>query len=110
MTNLPKAISDARVSRADLIKTYHDIRRRLSLPELAEDALRAIDPELTFLGRVTAGIQRNPLLAAALLAGAGWLAGGASEAGGRSNGNGSRHSHHRKTNEDSTTKVEGEMQ
>ena len=108
MTNLPKAISDARASKADLIKTYHDIRRRLSLPELAEDALRAIDPELTFLGRVKAGIQRNPLLAAALLAGVGWFAGDASEAGGRSNGNGSRRSQHRKMNHENTNTAKGD--
>lgn len=110
MTSMPKAVADARASRAELIAAVQDLRRRLSLPELAEDALRAIDPELTFLGRMKARIQRNPLLAATLLAGAGWLAGGASEAGSRSDGNGLRQSRRRKSHDEKTTRAKGEKQ
>ena len=102
MKSTPEAIADARASRAELIAAVQNLRRRLSLPELAEDALRAIDPQLTFLGRVKGRIQRNPLLAAALLAGAGWLAGGGS------NGHETRHPHRRKMNHENTNNTKGE--
>ena len=86
MKSVPSATADARRSRAELIATVEELRHRFSLPQLAEDALGAIDPELTFLGRVKAGIERHPLLASALVAGASWLAVDALKAGGRGYG------------------------
>lgn len=90
MKSVPSATNDARRNRATLIATVEELRHRLSFPQLAEDALGAIDPELTFLGRLKAGIERHPLMASALVAGASWLAVDALKAGGRSYGNGSR--------------------
>jgi hypothetical protein len=75
-------ISDARESRAALAKSLQRLRRRLNPPELANDALAMLDPQLKFLGRAFAGIKRHPLLAAALVAGAGWVVSGASSRGG----------------------------
>ena len=73
MKSLQHSIDEARASRAELQDSLRDVGKRLTLPELAEDALRALDPKLTILGRVKTGIQRQPLFASALLAGAGWL-------------------------------------
>ena len=92
MKSLAKARSDARASRAELTRNLHDIRRRLSPPELAADALAMVDPELNFLGRVQSGIKRNPLLASVLLAGAGWLFSDTLRARGSNGRNGSHRS------------------
>jgi hypothetical protein len=73
MKSLPNAIADARTSRAELIKTLHDMREKLTISGLAEDLLSALDPELTFLSRLKAGLKRRPLFVAGLIAGAGWL-------------------------------------
>jgi hypothetical protein len=73
MKSLPNAIADARASRAELLKTLHDVREKLTISGLAEDMLGALDPELTFLNRVKAGLKRRPLIAAGLVASAGWL-------------------------------------
>lgn len=81
--------NDARASRAQLAKSFQEVRQRLSFPQLAEDALAGVDPKLRFLGRVKSAIKRNPLLAAVLLAGAGWLVSDASQGSGRSGLNGS---------------------
>jgi len=76
-----RVILDARASRSQLAKSFREVRRRLSLPQLAEDALAGSDPKLAFLERAISGVKRHPLLAAGLLAGAGWLITGASQAG-----------------------------
>ena len=90
MTLPTRIIIDARASRTQLAKSFREVRRRLSLPQLAEDALAGLDPKLEFLGRVKLGLKRHPLLAAGLLAGAGWLINDASQAGrGRRGPNGS---------------------
>jgi hypothetical protein len=83
MDSLTEIRNDARARRAQLTKSFDNVRRRLSLPQLAEDALAKLDPELVFLGRAQSAIKRNPLLAAVLLTGAVWLVSDASQ-GGRS--------------------------
>lgn len=100
--------SDARASRAQLAKSFQEVRRRLSLPQLAEDALAGLDPKLGFLGRVKSGIRRHPLLAAVLLAGAGWLVSDASQGSGRSGLNGLSRSRHPAKPANTTTNHKGE--
>jgi hypothetical protein len=73
MKSLPNAIADARTSRAELIKTLHDMREKLTILGLAEDLLSALNPELKFLSRMKAGLKRRPLFVAGLIASAGWL-------------------------------------
>ncbi|MGQ0485329.1 MAG: hypothetical protein ACT4SY_08280 [Hyphomicrobiales bacterium] len=84
MDSLTENRMEVRARRAQLAKSFEDVRRRLSLPQLAEDALAKLDPELVFLGRAQSAIRRNPLLAAGLLAGAVWLVSDASQDGRRS--------------------------
>ena len=70
-----QAVSDVKRRRAALSATLEDARARFSPPQLAEDALNLIDPELSLLGRFKARIQHNRLLSLAVLAGVGWLVG-----------------------------------
>jgi len=100
--------NDAHASRAQLAKSFQEARRRLSLPQLAEDALARFDSKLGFLGRVKSGIRRHPLLAAVLLAGAGWLVSDASQGSGRSHLNGLSRPRHPAKSVNTTTKLKGE--
>ena len=70
-----RAVSDVKRRRAALTATLEDARARFSPPQLAEDALNLIDPELSLLGRLKARVQHNRLLSLAVLAGVGWLVG-----------------------------------
>lgn len=70
-----EAVRTVRARREALQGTVKDMRGRLSPPQLAEDALNLIDPELTLLGRFKERIQHNRLLSLAVLAGVGWLVG-----------------------------------
>jgi hypothetical protein len=70
-----QAVSDVKRRRAALTATLEDARARLSPPQLAEEALNLIDPELSLLGRLKARVQHNRLLSLAVLAGVGWLVG-----------------------------------
>jgi hypothetical protein len=58
-----------------LTSTLGDMRARFTPPQLAEDALGLIDPELDLLHRARERIQNNWLLSLAVLAGVGWLVG-----------------------------------
>lgn len=69
------AFANVRARRKALTVTVHDMRARLSLPQLAEDALSLVDPELTLLARAKERIQHNRRLSLAVLAGVGWLVG-----------------------------------
>ncbi len=84
MDSLTEIKKDVRARRTQLVKSFENVRHRLSLPELAEDALTKIDPGLRFLGRAQSAIKRNPLLAAALITGAAWLVSDAAQGGSRS--------------------------
>ena len=85
MDQLTQRRNEVRALRAGLAKSLQEVRRRLKPPELVEDALAMLDPERRFLGRVQSGIKRNPLIAAILLAGAGWLIADAPNDNGKSN-------------------------
>jgi len=70
-----KAAAVARQRRAALLQTFGELRARASPPQLVEDALRVLDPELSFLGRLKKRVRNNRLLSLAVLAGVGWLVG-----------------------------------
>ena len=70
-----RAVADVRARRKALQSTAEDMRARMSPPQLAEDALSLIDPQLSLLGRLKSRVQSNRLLSLAVLAGVGWLAG-----------------------------------
>ncbi len=109
MNSLIQIKDDARARRAQVTKSFQEVRDRFGLPQLAEDALAALDPKLGFLGRVKSGIKRNPLLAAVLLAGAGWLVSDASQGSGRSGLNGLSRSRHPAKPANTTTNHKGEL-
>lgn len=69
------ALATARERRRALTNTLGELRQRLSPPQLAEDALGVIDPELQLLHRARERVQNNKLLSLAVLAGVGWLVG-----------------------------------
>jgi hypothetical protein len=75
MKSKVEALSDVRQKRAQLEETLAAARARLTVPQLAEDAMNFVDPDLTLLGRIRAGVRQNRLLSLAVLAGAGWLVG-----------------------------------
>jgi hypothetical protein len=69
------ALATARERRRALTNTLGGMRARFSPPQLAEDVLGLIDPELELLHRARMRIQNNRLLSLAVLAGVGWLVG-----------------------------------
>jgi hypothetical protein len=75
MKSKVEALSDARQKRAKVEETLAAIRARLTVPQLAEDAMNFVDPDLALLGRIRVGVRQNRLLSLAVLAGAGWLVG-----------------------------------
>lgn len=75
MISKQEALAEVHASRAELEKTLGEFRDRVSPPQLAEDLMNLIDPDLTLLGRIKSGVQHNRLLSLAVLAGAGWLVG-----------------------------------
>lgn len=75
MKSKQEALAEVLASRAELEKTIGELRGRVSPPQLAEDVMNLLDPDLTLLGRVKSGVQQNRLLSLAVLAGAGWLVG-----------------------------------
>lgn len=75
MKSKQEALAEVHASRAELEKTISEFRERVSPPQLAEDVMNLLDPDLTLLGRIKSGVQQNRLLSLAVLAGAGWLVG-----------------------------------
>jgi hypothetical protein len=75
MSDFDDALAEARERRKALTNTLADTRARFSPPQLAEDVLGLIDPELSLLHRARERIQNNRLLSLAVLAGVGWLVG-----------------------------------
>jgi hypothetical protein len=108
MKSLPNAIADARTSRAELIKTLHDMREKLTISGLAEDLLSALDPELTFLSRMKAGLKRRPLFVAGLIASAGWLVNSLLRTRSQSGSNRPLKSHRRKIKPGNTNNPKGD--
>jgi len=70
-----EAVATVRARRKALQATAQEVRARVSPPQLAEDALSLLDPELALLGRAKERILHNRLLSLAVLAGVGWLVG-----------------------------------
>jgi hypothetical protein len=70
-----EAVASVRARRKALEASFADLRGRITPPQVAEDALSLIDPELALLGRIRERIQQNRLLSLAVLAGVGWLVG-----------------------------------
>jgi hypothetical protein len=75
MTTKSDALAELHASRAAVEKTLGEFKTRFSPPQLAEDAMNLLDPDLTLLGRIKSGVQQNRLLSLAVLAGVGWLVG-----------------------------------
>lgn len=75
MKSMADAVAEARSSREQLEKTIGELRGRLSPPQIAEDVMHLLDPELSVLGRIKSGVEKNRLLSLAVLAGVGWLVG-----------------------------------
>jgi hypothetical protein len=75
VTTRDEALAELRASREALRDAACELRRRSSPHQLAGDAIRFLDPELTMLARLKAGVREKPLLSLAVLAGVGWLLG-----------------------------------
>lgn len=73
MTPLSQLEKDARDRRMQFAATLGDLRSRLTLPGLADEALGLLDPHFTRLPPVYAAVKRHPLIAASAIAGASWL-------------------------------------
>lgn len=73
MRSLQQLEQEARNRRAQFNDTLLDIQSRLTLPGLAKEALRHMDPHLTRLPSVFLAVKRHPIIATGALAGAGWL-------------------------------------
>lgn len=74
-TAFEAAVEDVRRRRAAVVATAAKLRQATSPLHLADEALRRLDPQFSFLRRVAARMRNNKLLSLAILAGAGWLAG-----------------------------------
>ena len=73
MRSLQQLEKEARDRRAQFATTLLDLRSRLTLPGLADETLRHLDPHFTRLPPVYSAVKRHPLLVASAIAGAGWL-------------------------------------
>ena len=73
MKSLQQLEKEARDRRAQFNATLLDIQSRLTLPGLAKEALRHMDPHLPPLPPALVAVRRHPILAAGALAGAAWL-------------------------------------
>lgn len=73
MDELKRARTKATVRRKDMLSSIEAVRSRLTLPQLADDALSLLDPELSLPRRVKATVTSQPLAVTFLLGAAGWL-------------------------------------
>lgn len=73
MRSLDQLEKEAHERRAQFNATLLDVQSQLTLPGLAREALRHIDPHLARLPPVFLAVKRHPVVAAAALAGASWL-------------------------------------
>lgn len=73
MLALPSATKNVKGRRKAMMKSIDEVRGRLTLPQLTEDAISLLDPDLIFPRRVQSAVRNKPLVAALLVAGAGWL-------------------------------------
>ena len=73
MKSLQQLEKEARDRRRQFNATLLDARSRLTLPGLAKEALRHLDPHIKPLPPALLAVKRHPILAAGALAGAAWL-------------------------------------
>jgi hypothetical protein len=73
MKSMQQLETEARDRRTQFAATLRDVQSRLTLPGLADEALRQFDPYVGRLPPALLTVKRHPLLAAGALAGAGWL-------------------------------------
>ena len=73
MKSLQQLEKEARDRRAHFNATLLDVQSRLTLPGLAKEAMRQIDPHLRLPRPALSVVKRHPILAAGALAGAAWL-------------------------------------
>jgi hypothetical protein len=73
MTRTPQLKEDAAARRAQFETTWRSVQGRLTLPGLAEEALRMSKTKAAPMGTVAAAVRRYPLLATGLLAGVSWM-------------------------------------
>jgi hypothetical protein len=95
MRSLQQLEKEARDRRTQFAATLLDFQSRLTLPGLADEALRHFDPHFTRLPPVYLAVKRHPLLAASALAGVSWLFKQALQKNTRSRKNGKDSSHER---------------
>ena len=73
MDDLKRAKKTAAARRKDVLSSLEAVRGRLTLPQLADDALSILDPELSLPRRVKATATSQPLAVTFLLGAAAWL-------------------------------------
>lgn len=73
MTTMPQLKEDAAARRAQFAATWQSVQARLTLPGLAEEVLRVSNTKIQPMRPAADAVRRYPLLAAGLLAGAGWM-------------------------------------
>ena len=73
MNEIERARKNAQARRRDVLKSIEEVRGRLSLPQLADDALSILDPDLSFPRRIKTAVTSQPIAAALIFAGAAWL-------------------------------------
>ena len=59
MKSMADAVAEARTSREQLEKTIGELRGRLRPPQIAEDVMHLLDPELSVLGRIKSGVEKT---------------------------------------------------
>ena len=73
MSSLSQLEREAKDRRAQFSKTLLEVRNRLTLSGLANETLGLVNPHYTRLWSAYSAVKHNPILAASVLAGAGWL-------------------------------------
>ena len=73
MNTLRKLEQDAQDRHAHFSKTLLEVQSRLTLSGLASETLQLVSPQYTRLRIAYSVVKRNPILAAGVVAGAGWL-------------------------------------
>jgi hypothetical protein len=73
LSQLEKLEKEAHERRARFNATLLDVQNQLTLPGLAREALRHVDPHLARLPPAFLAVKRHPVVAAAALAGASYL-------------------------------------
>jgi len=73
MKSLLQLEKEARDRRTQLNATWLEVQSRMTLPGLAKEALRHMDPHIRPMPITFLAVKRHPILAAGALAGASWL-------------------------------------